>query len=134
MCSSYTCYQEWESLPRFNFLPRKPPVFFRCSLLIGDSARQWSVTGRADGVRPDVVVTMSALFSPRPGRQSGSDLAHQSLITLQTGQGSSFTLMQTGAEQSVHVGQSAESQMLTNCLHPVIVERREFMGSSHSEM
>lgn len=41
--------------------------------------------GQTGGVRPDVVVTMGALFGLRPGGQSGVDLAHHSLVMLQEG-------------------------------------------------
>ena len=87
-------------------------LFLRFSLYIRDSALWWSVMGHTDGVRPDVVVTMSALFRPRSGGENRVDLAHRSLIVLQKGQNSSFMIIQTGTGHRVHAGQSAEAQML----------------------
>lgn len=87
-------------------------LFLRFSLYIRDSVHWCSVMGHTDGVRPDVVVTMSALFRPRSGGENRVDLAHRSLIALQKGQNSSFMLIQTGTEHNVHAGQSAEAQML----------------------
>lgn len=88
-------------------------LFLRWLLHIRGTALRWSIMGHADGVRPDVVVTMSALFIPRPGGQIYMDLSHHS-----PQKGSTRVSCLDKLKQSVvHAGLLAKSQMFeTVCI------------------